>query len=430
VSDARYVPRARAQAVPYDENAKRTQMRAFLSERRAQAAMAAALAPTPRPTPKRVLILSSDAGSGHAAAARAVQLALGADYKVIIERPFDLDVSLPSVGPVRGVDFYNMVQAHGPPIVLDLLGGFQRLAAPMGETLHGPVLAQLMDKNKPDLVVTVVPMGNGAVFKEADARNVPLLVVPTDLDFGHFVDQIRTPGERFKLALPFGDMRTQAAHLPESAFAVTGYPVRPDFCAAEQARSSTLDALEIGPADKVVMIMMGGGGTSSDRVIANAQLLGTSLGEAVQGRVHIVCVCGRNDKMRRDLGPWVNRSARSRIRVHALGSCDGNDVAALMHKADVLITKPGGASVNEALAANLPQIYDRSVHAPFWELGNAAYAQAHAMGDWVDPKDMVAKVAAALARGKPRTPAPNPARSFPQRIRSVVDELTKPRDKR
>lgn len=88
-------------------------------------------------------------------------------------------------------------------------------------------------------------------------------------------------------------------------------------------------------------------------------------------RIHVVCICGRNGEVKKAIEKLFPPEANTQIRVHALEMCDAEQIAALMGRACALITKPGGATVNEALACNVWQLYDKAVHVPHWEMGNA-----------------------------------------------------------
>ena len=47
--------------------------------------------------------------------------------------------------------------------------------------------------HKPDLVISVVPMVNGAAIKAVEQLGVPLWVIPTDLDAELYIHQVHEP---------------------------------------------------------------------------------------------------------------------------------------------------------------------------------------------------------------------------------------------
>ena len=385
-----------------------------------------------KPKPK-VMLLSLSAGGGHDAAAGAISSALGAAYCINTVKPFD-----------GGVEGYNLMQAIAPPQLLNFLGWAQQLVDPVQTHLQFHGIHDQIKNADPDIVISVIPMANGATFNATQVLKIPMVVVPTDLAFSHFLQQVPADsGTQFKVALPFPTMRNQAPHLPEHVFAETGYPVRGAFSVdprpaplgAANATAPVFAELGIEPGDKVALIMMGAGGASGDVIRSDADSLSKQLaGELARRaksnarldakqRVHVVCLCGGNQDLKKNLTPLATATVGEQVQIHAVGRKEGADVAALMQRADAMITKPGGATVNEAIAANLPMIYHSDVGAVDWELENAKYAESVGLGEWVDKKDIVKTVATWVEKGRPSELVPCLARTFPENIRSVVDDL-------
>jgi processive 1,2-diacylglycerol beta-glucosyltransferase len=406
-------------------------VRSRFDAKEAAAAVAEVVDARPSLRNKRVLVLSLSAGGGHNAAASAIKSSLGKGYDVKVVHPYD-----------NGVEFYNAAQSFLPTPILNVLGFGQRLMDNISDQTTGGQLYRLLEEENPDVVISVVPMANGTLYKAAAATKTPLLVVPTDLEFDHFLQHIpSTPNPHFKAALPFDEMRNQAAHLPEHAFATTGYPVRRDFSTDTPVRagevlapSAVLDELHIAPSDRVVMIMMGAGGASGGVIESDARALQEKLGGELQARaaagaaidpnqkVHVVAMCGSNDSLKTNLGSLSNGDGQ--VVVHAVGKKDAPDMAALMKKADVLVTKPGGGTVNEALAANLPMLYHRdNGGAVSWEVANAKFAEDKGLAGEVDAQDLVSVIADRIVAGRPTTTFDVPARNFAGNIKRVVDEL-------
>ena len=65
----------------------------------------------------------------------------------------------------------------------------------------------------------------------------------------------------------------------------------------------------------------------------------------------IVCVCGRNSKLKSDIAKMFPASSK----VKALGYT--RKVALLMDASDVLMTKPGGITSTEAIIKNIPLVH-------------------------------------------------------------------------
>lgn len=380
-------------------------------------------APVPRP---KVVVVSLSAGGGHDAAARAIIDALGDGYEVKVVHPFD-----------DGVEAYNAAQTHTPPQFLDLFGYMQRITnmlnqvVGVSDALYGETLDAIFAAENPALVVSTAPMENATTLRAARRHGCPMVVVPTDLQFAHFVETIHDVGNDFKLLLPFAHTRGQAGHLPDHAVAVTGYPVRREFTTEGRADalahpSRILQDLGIAPNDRLVLVMMGARGSGEDVIVADAQDLANALPDAAgeqTGRIHVAVLRGHNAHIDERLQPLAQSSRDAHVPVHVLGPRDAGDVAALMEKADVLITKPGGSTVNEALAANLPMIFHSEVPVVHWELGNATYATEHGMAQWVARDALAATIAETLRRGRPQHMQECPSRDFPAHLRAAVQEV-------
>ena len=73
--------------------------------------------------------------------------------------------------------------------------------------------------------------------------------------------------------------------------------------------------------------------------------------DKVDGDFQILCVCGNNKKMKKELDKMCSENIFSKdIKVY--GFVDNVDV--MMDAADIIITKPGGLTTSEALAKNVP----------------------------------------------------------------------------
>lgn len=73
-----------------------------------------------------------------------------------------------------------------------------------------------------------------------------------------------------------------------------------------------------------------------------------------------------------------------------------NEVQTYMHASDLLVTKPGGLTVSEALASNLPLLVFDAI--PGQEEDNAAFLARHGMGIPINKRDSIAEVISELLR--------------------------------
>ena len=132
--------------------------------------------------------------------------------------------------------------------------------------------------------------------------------------------------------------------IPERRIKPLGVPVHPKFnesLSKEEARKK----LGLLPEGDVVL-MMGGGlgyGLAASKV---ERLL------YLRHSFQLLIVCGKNKKQRKQFEKY--RQEHGFERLHVYGFVD--NVQEMMDAADILVSKPGGLTVSEALAKKLPMV--------------------------------------------------------------------------
>ncbi|MBI2527018.1 MAG: glycosyltransferase [Candidatus Rokubacteria bacterium] len=217
-----------------------------------------------------------------------------------------------------------------------LLMGFNRLGA---RKLRRHVLAQA-----PDHVVSVHPTPVAAL-SVLRSRGVP--IPPHTTVFTDFVahtqwidpnvDRYCVPAEEIAHDLT-------ARGVPRERVVVTGVPVGPEFAQATDRAASRL-ALGLSPRLPVLLLMDGSGGGFGRLEVATRKLL------QMEQPLQAVVVTGREEALEARLRRLV---AGNETRVKVCGYVD--NVRQLMGAADFLVSKAGGLTLAEALAAELPVI--------------------------------------------------------------------------
>lgn len=137
------------------------------------------------------------------------------------------------------------------------------------------------------------------------------------------------------------------------------------------------------PADGPIVLVMGGGLGLGPVAAASGALA------AIGRDLTTVVIAGKNPALERKMADAVKRSeADTRV----FGYVD--NVAEWMHAADVLVTKPGGLSTSEALAAELPMILVKPL--PGQEERNARYLVEHGAALRADGRDDVVRLVRAF----------------------------------
>jgi len=147
--------------------------------------------------------------------------------------------------------------------------------------------------------------------------------------------------------------------VPEERIHPTGIPIDPNFEEPADPAPARKEILHLDDDDLPVVLVMGGGLGGGDLEDSVSLLLQAS--EAM----HLVVLCGSNDRSRTRLERLANREGHE-----ATFLAFTDRVRELMAAGTVLVTKPGGMSCTEALASRLPQILYHPI--PGQEEDNAA----------------------------------------------------------
>jgi processive 1,2-diacylglycerol beta-glucosyltransferase len=304
----------------------------------------------------RVLVLSASYGSGHNAAARALEVALraaGADVRVVdhfralVHPAFDL----------WSRRLYSFLLCRVPSLwalgywIGDRLPTSSGLVLGMS-TLGTARLRALLDTFRPDVVVSTHPTPAGAM---SDLRLRGLTRVPHALVYTDFavhsqwlhpvVDLYCVPAEGVRVLLIARGVQ------PERVLA-TGLPVRPEF---EEPADPVAARKALGlDLDRPVVLAMAGALGWTGRLPAAARVL-----RDLPLPLQAVIVAGRDQRLAGRLREMA-RGAGARMRVFGYTP----EIRQLMATADLLVTKAGGASLAEALVCELPVICFGSLAGP------------------------------------------------------------------
>ncbi|MBI3314833.1 MAG: hypothetical protein HYZ86_02670, partial [Candidatus Omnitrophica bacterium] len=185
-------------------------------------------------------------------------------------------------------------------------------------------------------------------FKTTFSYPVPLYGVLTDF-LPHSYWALENV-DRYFVANPEAKEKLHEDGIPEDRITVSGIPIDPEF--------SKIDPTPAAP--KPVILLMGGSeglGSIEKNVLA---LDGT------EGDFEIVVAAGKNERLSRRLDR-LKKKTRKKLSVHPYLK----DTVKLMSSASVLVSKPGGLTMSEALSLRLPIIFVDSL--PGQESKNAAY---------------------------------------------------------
>jgi processive 1,2-diacylglycerol beta-glucosyltransferase len=249
-------------------------------------------------------------------------------------------------------------------------------------------MLELLRDVRPTKVVSTFPAAAAAMsfLRSAGWTDIPTVTVMTDYtDHSYWIhphtDAYLVAAEHVRQAL----LRLR---VPESRIAVTGIPVRQSFAQAyDRAQLQAKHGLD--PSLPTVLVMGGGCG------LIGKQLLTVLQKEEFPTPIQFVVVCGRNEKLQQSLEEEKPKlEAKGGHRLHVTGYV--NYVHELMASADLIVTKPGGLTVAEALALGLPMLLYKPL--PGQEQANAAYlVESGAAALAADAGDLAARLRQVLA---------------------------------
>ena len=298
--------------------------------------------------PRHVLILTASYGSGH----NRVAQTLAAEFERAGATARVVDHFRELVHPVfdnASRSLYYSILRQTPL----LWGGAYWLADQL--SVSSPLLVRLnrigMRKlrrlllaERPDHVVSVHPTPVAAL-SELRARGLD--VPPHTTVFTDFVAHTQWiyPGvDRYCVPADEIAHDLMARGVPRDRVVVTGIPVAPEFTVPADRAAARL-ALGLSPRLPVLLFMDGSGGGFGRLEDATRKIL--EIEEPLQALV----VTGREERLEARLRGLAD-GRESRVKV--FGFVD--NVRQLMAAADFLVTKAGGLTLGEALAAELPVI--------------------------------------------------------------------------
>jgi 1,2-diacylglycerol 3-beta-galactosyltransferase len=232
------------------------------------------------------------------------------------------------------------------------------------------ILARHWQETRPDLVVSVIPNFDRALFQALQRvdHKIPLVTIITDFaDYPpHFwmekQDQYMICGTdaAFEQARNMG-------YDPKKIFLTSGMILRPIFYQPmDWDRPAERRKLGLDPDLPTGVVLFGGAG--SKVMLKIAERIGNS-----DLATQLIFICGRNEKLASRL-----REMKLRIPVHVVGFTQ--EVPYFMYISDYMIGKPGPGSVSEAIAMKLPVIVESNAWTLPQERFNAAWVRDKHVG--------------------------------------------------
>jgi 1,2-diacylglycerol 3-beta-galactosyltransferase len=317
-----------------------------------------------------------DAGGGHRSAATALDKVVAAegygwDVRLVnlqeVLDPLDVFRKLTNI---RLEDLYNKMLAKGWTLGASYWLPVMQLVIRQYHKPSVELLARFWRERKPDMVVSLVPNLNRAMFEglKQACPEVPYVGILTDLaDYPpHFwmerQDQYIVCGtERAR------QQATELGLARDKIYRVSGMILRPDYYKRDD-RSRDEERIRLGLAPDVPTALVLFGGEGSNVMHGLCRRLGNS-----PLNLQIIAICGKNAKLKARL-----QGLKTRNRLFVEGFT--REIPHYMALSDFFIGKPGPGSISEALHMGLPVIIEANSWTLPQERFNAKWVRENGYG--------------------------------------------------
>lgn len=310
----------------------------------------------------KLLIFYASYGEGHLQVSRAIQGALEerGNYRSVM-----IDLMAESHPWLNEVTrrFYEKSYTHMP----SLYGWMYDVTKPMKHnSLFGGILhsfgsdkvRRIIAAERPDAVVYTFPLFAVHPLKRRAGYYPPSYTIITDFDLHR--RWVHPSIERYYVATEDLKREMSLLGVHDSRIQVSGIPLKRSFRPID-ASDALFMRYGLSPDRPVVLIMPGAQGILPDIADICGRLL-------TNPHVQIALVCGRNERLKDAADAhFFSRPEASRLRI--FGFLDS--IHELMSLSSCIVTKPGGVTLSEAIAAKLPIFVYRPV--PGQEKQNANY---------------------------------------------------------
>lgn len=318
----------------------------------------------------KIMLLTAATGGGHLRASAAVEQYIrdNTDYDVVT-----VD-ALKAVGRFLDktvCDSYRFMATRVPAMFGRLYKQTNRQnlfsgLVPKLSGLFSNLLLHAIAPHQPDVILTTHPFATEMVsdLKEDGSITAPLVCILTD--YGVHRAWIAPHVDAYVVASDDMVPELESFGVDRDKIFPFGIPVHGVFFHRED-RDMLLRQLRLDPALPTVLFMAGSFG------VANIIKLYQELADT-DVAMQIIVITGRNQRLYEAFEKEL--AAGERIPTRLIYFTD--EVEKYMHASDLLVTKPGGLTVSEALACNLPMAVFDAI--PGQEEDNANFLKVHDMG--------------------------------------------------
>ena len=344
----------------------------------------------------KILIFYASYGGGHLNAAKSVNEYIVSNYPNIDVEMIDcMKYVNKTIEKVTTAAYREMAKklpwAWGKIYSDSQKGPLAHISSRSNKILAIKLLKLLRDKN-PDLIISTHPFGSQmcSYLKRKEKINSKIATIMTDfaphdqwLVGNKHTDYFFVAHDKMKEYLI-------SKGIDASKVFVTGIPLSNRFL-QKYDRNTILSDLNF--EDNKLNILFFGGGEFGLGKTRTFNIFEGFVKYCVN--MQIIAIAGKNPQMKQAFEEIVEKyNAGNRIRVLPFT----NKVPEFMSISDLVVTKPGGMTITESLASNLPMILINPI--PGQEEENAEFLESKGAGIWIKKNDDVIEILEKLFNNK------------------------------
>ena len=291
---------------------------------------------------KTILILTAQFGAGHVSAANAIKeyiLEKNPNYNVVIQN--FIDASIPRINNPM-VKMYERNTKYVPELYNYYYYAKKNFNSKFDITykIYTPKLTEYILEIKPDLIISTFPSAAGCVHDfNSKKENTPIPCITVITDVVDSLEWIFPNTDMYFVPTYEIKHRYVQKGLNPDIFRVTGVPTDKRFNIKDKVYFKD---------EKYNVLLMGGGRGLFDFSEDFVRWL-DDFNEDFKDKLHITIVTGKNEKLFNNL--TVKKPLKN---IEVLGFV--TNMPDLLRDNHLLVTKPGGATLFEAINAQIPII--------------------------------------------------------------------------
>ncbi len=330
----------------------------------------------------KILIFYATYGGGHLSAANAMKEIINKEYPEIEVEVIDCMKYLNKIIDSITVKGYEELSKRVPKMWGKIYKASRKgIVAGFSNKINFILtekLGKLIQSKNPQFIISTHPFSTQmcGILKKKGKLKIPVSTILTDFKYHEqwlvkheYLEKFFVSNEKMRQSLiEYG--------LKQDKIYTTGLPISQRFL-QNFDRENILKEFELKENTKTILFFAGGKmGLARKNIVTYMETLVENSND-----IQIIAVSGKNPKIYEKF----RRIAKEKENVKVLQFTD--KVPELMSISDIVITKPGGITVSESLASNLPIIVINPI--PGQEEENAEFLEENGLAIWIKNKDNI-----------------------------------------